>query len=379
MRKKRLRVGVIFGGRSSEHDVSLASARSVMSVLDPERYDVVPVGITRDGRWLVSGDPMKQLKTGQVEGGKSPLFLASPGRVAETGLVPEPTSPVSDVFGSIDVMFPVLHGPNGEDGTIQGLLELASIPYIGAGVLASAVGMDKVLMKAVFQQHNLPVPNHLVFRASDIDRNDHVECVVEESIGFPCFVKPANMGSSVGISKAHNRAELWPALREAMRFDRKVLVEEFVDGGEYECSVLGNDDPVASVVGEIIPCNEFYDYRAKYIDAGTKLVIPADLPNEISENIRELSVKAFLAIDCSGMARVDFLVRRATGDVLISEINTIPGFTSISMYPKLWEASGLSYTDLIDRLIELALERHAEKERCWRESQSQTSSDGGVL
>lgn len=379
MSKSRLRVGVIFGGRSSEHDVSLASARSVLSSLDPDRYEVVPIGITKGGRWLIDGDPMRQLRSGEVFSDESRLSLVPCAINGETGLVPGTPSRVPDLFSSIDVMIPVLHGPNGEDGTIQGMLELASIPYVGAGVLASAVGMDKVLMKTVFRQHGLPVPDHLAFRATDLSRNGSIDRLVGEAIGYPCFVKPANLGSSVGISKVHDENELWPALREAVRFDRKVLVEQYIDGGEYECAVLGNDDPVASIVGEIIPCNEFYDYRAKYLDTGTKLIVPADLPAKTSEKIRQLSIQAFLAIDCSGMARVDFLVSGRTGDVFVSEINTIPGFTSISMYPKLWGASGLSYGELIDRLIELALERHADKERCWQALQSQTSPGGGVL
>lgn len=272
----------------------------------------------------------------------------------------------------VDVVFPVLHGPYGEDGTIQGLLELADIPYVGAGVLGSALGMDKALMKTVFKAKGLPVVDHLVIKRRDWETNSReVIQRIEKALGYPCFVKPANLGSSVGVSKVHGPAELPAALNLAARYDRKMLAERAVDAREIECSVLGNDDPIASVPGEIIPCNEFYDYEAKYIAGESELIIPADLPPAVTQQVRHLAIEAFLALDCAGMARVDFLLDKKTDQIYISELNTIPGFTPISMYPKLWEASGIPYPELIDRLIELALERYEDKSR------SETSYDVG--
>lgn len=362
---RKIRVGVIFGGRSGEHEVSLMSAASIISAIDRDKYEVVPIGITREGRWLLSGDPLKALAAGVEAGNGTPVaLLGDPSQRSlvkvegETGVVR------ASGVGALDVVFPVLHGTYGEDGTVQGLLELANIPYVGAGVLASAVGMDKVTMKAVFSQRGIPVVRHLVFLRREWEQNpEDILRQVETGLGYPCFVKPANLGSSVGVSKAKNREQLAAAMDLAVRYDRKLIVEEGLDAREIECSVLGNDDPIASVPGEIVPCNEFYDYRAKYIDGKSELFIPADLPPGITREVQRLAVEAFKAIDCAGMARVDFFIARKENLVYVNEINTIPGFTKISMYPKMWEASGISYPELINRLIELAIERHADKNR----------------
>ncbi|MCL5958048.1 MAG: D-alanine--D-alanine ligase [Chloroflexi bacterium] len=359
-----MRVGVIFGGRSAEHEVSLNSARSIMKVIDPVRYEVVPIGITRGGRWLASGDPMKALQEAAEEASSPAAILADP---SHRGLVridrAERVTPAS-LSQRLDVIFPILHGPYGEDGTIQGLLELADVPYVGAGVLASALGMDKVLMKAVFAQRGLPIVDYIVVKRLEWERNRlQVVKRIEENIGFPCFVKPANLGSSVGISKARSREELGPALDLAVPYDRKLVVEKFIDCRELECSVLGNEDPEASVVGEIVPCNEFYDYKAKYVDNKSELIIPAPISESTAEEVRRTAIEAFQAIDCVGMARVDFFLGKENGRVYLNEINTIPGFTSISMYPKLWEASGVRYEELVNRLLDLALQRHTDKHR----------------
>ncbi len=357
----KIRVAVVFGGRSGEHEVSLASATSIMQNMDRSRYEIIPVGITREGRWLLDGDPMKLLKDGPGDEGEK---LLDSGLLVQNSGLPLSTQHSEPSTASWDVVFPVMHGTYGEDGTIQGLLEMAGLPYVGAGVLGSAAGMDKAVMKALFQQAGLPIVKHVVVARREWEANhDAVTARIEGEIGYPCFVKPANLGSSVGISKATDRDSLAAALDAAARYDRKLIVEKGVDAREIECSVLGNDDPIASVPGEIVPCNDFYDYRAKYIDERSEIRIPAPLPAETAEEIRRLAVEAFKAVDCAGMARVDFFVERGTGRVLVNEINTIPGFTKISMYPKLWEASGLPYPALIDRLIELALERHAEKMR----------------
>ncbi|MDH7490482.1 MAG: D-alanine--D-alanine ligase [Anaerolineae bacterium] len=361
--KRKIRVGVILGGRSGEHEVSLVSAQSVMNAMDKDKYEVIPVGITKEGRWIAGGDPVAALKGLPAKDTHHTALLGDP---TQRGLVPldamqavERATPVE-----LDVVFPVLHGPYGEDGTVQGLLELANIPYVGAGVLGSALGMDKAAMKDVFKAHGLPIVQYRVYKRLELDRNQkRVEDEIERELGYPCFVKPANLGSSVGVSKVHDRAELGPALLLAASYDRKIVVEQGINAREIECSVLGNDEPEASVLGEIIPCNEFYDYNAKYIDGRSELVIPAPLPDDLAQRIRQLAIQAFLAVDCAGMARVDFLLDRDTLDVYVNEVNTIPGFTAISMYPKLWEASGLPYPALIDRLIELALERHEEKRR----------------
>jgi D-alanine-D-alanine ligase len=327
---KRVRVAVLLGGRSSEHDISLASARSVLEALDPERYDTVTVEIGRDGRW--------ELGTGSDD-----------GSVAET--LPVPTSKVPATLGEVDVVFPVLHGPFGEDGTVQGLLELAGVPYVGAGVLGSALAMDKDVFKAVMRDRGIPVTRNISIRQGGKPQNP---------FGFPVFVKPARLGSSVGISKVGSEEELGPAVELAFRHDEKVLVEEFVAGVEVECGVLGNRDPIASVVGEIVAHGDWYDYAAKYDEGGMELVIPARVSPAADARVRELAVQSFVATECEGMARIDFFVR-TDGEVVVNEINTIPGFTSTSVYAKLFEAAGVSYEALLDRLIELALERHERR------------------
>lgn len=347
---KRTRVAVLFGGRSGEHEVSLRSAASVIAAIDKRKYEVVPIGIGKSGKWLPTRESVKLLPSGT---------LRDTSEVRALTILPQPGS-----ADAIDVVFPVLHGTFGEDGTVQGLLELAGVPYVGAGVLGSAVSMDKDVMKRLFREQGLPTPDHVALLRSHLAEK---RVALLRSLGkrfrFPMFVKPANLGSSVGITKAHNRRELEQALELAAQFDRKILVERFIDGRELECSVLGNDEPVASLPGEIIPSHEFYDYEAKYLDEDSRLIIPARLTKAQTRRVQSLAVQAFLACQCSGMARVDFFLEKKSRQVLINELNTIPGFTSISMYPKLWEASGISYPDLIDRLIQLALERHAEKTR----------------
>jgi D-alanine-D-alanine ligase len=362
----RVRVGLIFGGRSGEHEVSLMSAQGVMGAIDRTKYEVVPIGITREGQWLASGDPMKALSSGVATESDPALLLAEPSRQGLMRVVDRGQGQALSAVrvSQLDVVFPILHGPYGEDGTVQGLLELAGIPYVGAGVAASAVGMDKALFKDIMCAHRLPVVAYLVIKRRAWEREPQETLArIEAEIGYDCFVKPANLGSSVGISKAHDRSELCAALDEAARYDRKLVVEHAIDAREIEVSVLGNDEPIASVPGEIVPCNEFYDYAAKYIDGESELLIPAPILRETAELIQRLAVQAYLAIDCAGMARADFLLDRQTDKVYVNEVNTLPGFTPISMYPKLWEASGISYTELIDRLIQLALERHADKSR----------------
>lgn len=343
----KLQVLVLFGGRSGEHEVSLRSAASIMDGLRTlGKFDVVPVKISKEGCWFYEEVRVAILPDPAV-GGLYVLEGKEAGRVLP-----------------IDLVFPVLHGPYGEDGTVQGLLEMARIPYVGAGVLGSAVGMDKIMMKAVLQQAGLPVGEYLWFTAS-LWRRQAGELAgrVEKELGFPCFVKPANLGSSVGISKVYTAAQLPAAVQEALRYDRKVLVEKYLPGRELEVSVLGNDEPEASVPGEVIPCNDFYDYSAKYLDDRSMLVIPADVSPEVSAHVRELAVRTFLALDCAGLGRVDFFANEQTGQVFVNEINTIPGFTSISMYPKLWEASGVAFDELLAQLVALALQRQVEKER----------------
>lgn len=354
----KLRVVVLFGGRSGEHEVSLQSAASVIAALDKKKYEVIPVGITKEGSWLAGVEPGQLAEKGQQEGVPVAL-LADPTRKSLIRL--------GQGFGErylqeIDVVFPVLHGTYGEDGTIQGLLELAGIPYVGAGVLASSLGMDKALMKTVFARAGLPQARFWPCLRKDWEKNrEAVIAEIEKRFAYPCFVKPANLGSSVGVSKAHDREELVEALELAAKYDRKMIVEEFIDAREVEVSVLGNDEPVASVPGEIIPLREFYDYEAKYVDGNSELVVPAQLPRDVVSVLQDFAVRAFKAVDCAGMARVDFFLTRPEGRVLVNEINTIPGFTRFSMYPRLWEVSGLSYPQLLDRLIELARERHREK------------------
>ncbi len=358
--KKRLRVGVLFGGRSGEHEVSLASATSVIRGLDPEKYEAVPIGITKDGRWLAgAGAGAQRLLPEVLKTGQRVVLPADPNAAA---LLPLDNSPSEAL--RVDVVFPVLHGTFGEDGTVQGLLDLAGLPYVGAGVLASAVGMDKDVQKRLFQQAGLPVADFLVIPRADWERSRvKVLRAVAKKFRFPLFVKPATLGSSVGMTKVHERAELPAALDLAAEFAQKIMVERAIQGRELEVSVLGNEAPRASVPGEVIPHREFYDYTAKYLEEGTQLIIPAKLTRAQVRRLQDYAVRTFRAIECTGMARVDFFLERRTGRIYVNEINTIPGFTSISMYPKLWEASGVSFGELIDRLIELALEQHREKSR----------------
>jgi D-alanine-D-alanine ligase len=364
VKKRKVRVGVIFGGRSGEHEVSLASAQGIMKAINKEKYEVLPIGITKDGRWIASGDPMKALQSGLAAGSEPVALLGDPSQRGLMRLEESESGLTAARLTDIDVIFPVLHGPYGEDGTVQGLLELAGIPYVGAGVTGSALGMDKLVFKDLMRAHGLPVVPYIGIKRKEWERDpEAVMGRIEAAFSYPMFVKPANLGSSVGVGKVHDRTELPVALDEAARYDRKLLAERGINAREIEVSVLGNDDPIASVPGEIIPCREFYDYRAKYIEENSELLIPAPIPEETARRVRELAIRAYLVIDCAGMARVDFLLDRDDGTLYLSEVNTIPGFTLISMYPKLWEASGISYTELIDRLIELALERHEDKSR----------------
>jgi D-alanine-D-alanine ligase len=378
---RKIRVGIVFGGRSGEHEVSLRSARSVMAAIDKDKFEVVPIGISKEGHWMIGGDPMRALMA-RVD----PRLLRAPVKDAAE----EPSStdtnehgrelaisntvhgadlvPRAALLDELDVIFPVLHGPFGEDGTVQGLLELAGLPYVGAGVTSSAVGMDKILFKDVMKAHGLPiVPDLRVKRKRCEAEREAVLDEVEATLGYPVFTKPANLGSSVGIRRCGDRTALAAGLDEAARFDRKLLVEMAVPHTrEIEVSVLGNDEPIASLPGEIIPSREFYDYAAKYIDEGEEasdLLIPAPLSEEQTAQIRAMAVQVYLAIDCAGLARVDFLLNGETDELFVGEVNTIPGFTTISMYPKLWEATGILYSELISRLIDLALERHADRGR----------------
>lgn len=344
---------VIFGGRSGEHEVSLASARAVMSALEADgRHEVVPVGITREGRWLSSDNPMAELTSRTPDPAK--LVVASGSEAASVAL-PERLAPA-------DVVFPVMHGPYGEDGRMQGFLEMAGVPYVGSGVLGSAVSMDKITMKKVFAQHGLPQVGWVGLTRRDWqeDREGSLKSV-EDALGYPGFVKPSNLGSSVGINRADDRTSLADALDEAFTHDRRVIVEQFVDAREVEVSALGNDEPEISLPGEIILAAEgFYDYEAKYGEGGMNLVVPAEIPEAVAERIERVAKEAFVAVDAAGMSRIDFFVERETGELFLNEINTIPGFTQTSVYAKLWDASGLPYADLLDRLISLAIERHAE-------------------
>jgi D-alanine-D-alanine ligase len=379
---KKLRVGVIYGGRSGEHEVSVASAASIIKHLDRTRYEPMPIRIEKDGRWTIvdrpptavsAADVIEQARAGgarALRGGREAVLVAHPGE--ETLLTFERRPPARGgeeeavhLTGlALDVVFPVLHGPYGEDGTVQGLLELANVPYVGAGVLASAVGMDKAAMKRMFESFGLPITPWQSFTHRDWMRDCEGIMARALTLGLPLFVKPANLGSSVGISKVKTAGALRPAIDLAAEFDRRIIVEAAVpEAREIECAVLGNDEPQASVAGEIIPSREFYDYEAKYLDEGSTTVIPADLPPAIAAEVQRLAIGAFLAIDAAGMSRVDFLLARATGALYVNEINTIPGFTTISMFAKLWEASGVGYPALVDRLIHLALERHADKQR----------------
>jgi D-alanine-D-alanine ligase len=394
---KKLRVGILFGGRSGEHEVSLLSAASVFSAIDKNKYEVVPIGITKEGRWVTAGDA-ENLLTGKIAGkgarttqhlragdpeatssaavlahGEAVIVPPEPQQKGAGSLAPFQTDALtrraSDRAINVDVIFPVLHGTFGEDGTIQGLLELADIPYVGAGVLGSAAGMDKDVMKSLFRAARLPIVKQVTILRSEWEANPKkVQKLIESKLKYPVFVKPANLGSSVGISKARERKELGPALEEAAKFDRKMVIEQGVGGKkqkarEIECSVLGNDHPKASLPGEIVPDKEFYDYTAKYLDEGSQLFLPAKITKAETKTIQQLAIAAFKAVDCSGLARVDFLMDPKTRKIYLNEINTMPGFTSISMYPKMWAASGLEYPKLIEKLIELGLERHAEKKK----------------
>ncbi|HPD00822.1 MAG TPA: D-alanine--D-alanine ligase [Acetivibrio sp.] len=370
----RKRVLVIFGGQSSEHEVSRISATSILKNINKEKYEVLTMGITKDGKWLPYNGDIDKIPSGeweQIALSENVKSIGTKNSLLDAMVVCNDTDGNIDKSGKaqvsgkkIDVVFPVLHGCNGEDGTIQGLFELASVPYVGCGVLGSALGMDKIYAKIMFEKAGIPQADYLYFTRKEISRDvDNVVSRIEEKFAYPIFVKPSNAGSSVGVVKAHDKKELEEALNFAARYDRKVLVEEYINGREVECAVLGNDDPEASTVGEVIPGNEFYDYRAKYIDNSSKIKIPADLPEETIEKIRGYAVKAFKALDCCGLARVDFFVHKESGRVYINEINTMPGFTSISMYPMLWEASGVPYGELIERLINLAVERYEDNSR----------------
>jgi D-alanine-D-alanine ligase len=371
----KLRVGVIYGGRSGEHEVSLASAAAVFKNLDPERYESVPIRIEKDGRWTLPDRPPELISAadvihsatrdaGRLAAAREAHLVAHPGSDTLMTIDRERAQPIVSGL-ALDVVFPVLHGPYGEDGTVQGLLELANVPYVGAGVLASAVGMDKATMKLVFAAKGLPVGDYEVVLKREWKHDERaVMNAIVDRLGFPLFVKPANLGSSVGISKARHAAELRASINLAAEFDRKIVVEAAVpQAREIECAVLGNDDPQASVPGEIIPGREFYDYEAKYLDNTSQTIIPAVLTEAQAADVRSLAIAAFKAVDCAGMARVDFLLAGDSGMLYLNEVNTIPGFTTISMYSKMWEASGLPYPQLIDRLIALALERHAEKQQ----------------
>lgn len=351
---------MLFGGRSGEHEVSLLSAASVIRALNPSKYDVVPVGISREGRWRLGSEALKLLPDVLDKGAAVIPSIDPQG----PKIVPLAEARHPKAGPQLDVIFPALHGTFGEDGTIQGLLELAGIPFVGAGVLGSAAAMDKDVMKRLFRDASLPVVEWLLVLRSEWKQHAaRLRKQIEGKLGYPLFVKPANLGSSVGISKVHSRAELASALELAATYDRKLIVEKGLDAREIECSVLGNDNPEASVPGEIIPVNEFYDYEAKYVKDGSEIVIPAKLTRAQVRAVKDLALRAFRAVDCAGMARVDFLLDRPSGKLFVNEVNTIPGFTPISMYPKMWEASGLPYPELLDRLIQLAFERQREKEQ----------------
>ena len=390
---KKLRVGILFGGRSGEHEISLLSAASVFKAIDKDKFEVVPIGITKEGRWVTASDaerlltgkagegarPTQHLRAGDPEATPSAAVIQNgeafvmPPEPHGAGMQPFQTDALarraSDRAINVDVIFPVLHGTFGEDGTVQGLLELADIAYVGGGVLGSAAGMDKDVMKSLFRAAGLPIVKHVTVLRSDWEANPKkVQKLAESKLKYPVFVKPANLGSSVGISKAHDRKELGPAIDEAAKYDRKIVIEEGVGGKkhkarEIECAVLGNDHPEASVAGEIVPSAEFYDYSAKYLDEGSQLIIPAKLSKSEMKKVQQLAIAAFRAVDCSGLSRVDFLMDAKSRKIYLNEINTMPGFTSISMYPKLWAASGVSYPDLIERLIQLGLDRHGDKKR----------------
>lgn len=363
----KIRIGLIFGGRSGEHEVSLMSARSVLDALNPEKYEVTQIGISHEGTWLVGDQVLEAMLQEDTRLLLQAALLPEPKRQAVYAIGITQYGEVLEKLADLDVIFPVLHGTFGEDGTLQGLLEMADMAYVGAGVLGSALGMDKGVFKDVMRANSIPVVPAITVLRSDIQQD--IEEVIERTAelgAFPLFVKPANLGSSVGITKCRSRSDLLEGLMEAARYDRRVLVESGINAREIEVSVLGNDDPQASVPGEVLPSREFYSYEAKYIDGSSGLVIPAPIPPETAGQVRSLAVQAYRAVDCAGMARADFLLDRDSGELYLNEINTIPGFTKISMYAKLWEESGLTYPALLDRLVELAFERKAERDRTER-------------
>jgi D-alanine-D-alanine ligase len=365
-KKPALRVCVLFGGKSTEHEVSLTSAAGVMKQMDPKRYRILPVRIDKEGRWRLLSGEMAGEDAGTLGAAKGREVMAGDPGTQGLLCVDRDSGDTPRIVSreTVDVVLPLLHGTYGEDGTIQGLFTLLDLPCVGAGVAASALCMDKIAMKQMFFQNGLPGIDFLWFLRKDWEKSPKIIVQgVTKEVGYPCFIKPANAGSSVGVSKVKNVEELSEAVGLACQFDRKVLAEKAVDARELECAVLGNDKPEASVVGEIEPSGDFYDYDAKYISEDSRLIIPAELPPEVSEQVRKMAIAAYQAVDCAGMGRVDFLMDKQTGEVYVNEINTIPGFTPISMYPKLWEASGMSFPQLIDRLVELALERHRDQSR----------------
>jgi len=361
----RLKIAVLFGGRSGEHEVSLMSARSVIAALDPQKYEIFPVGITHAGNWFVGENVLDALEQNKTDLLDHAAIFPEPEHKGLYAIRNTQHVKITD----LDVVFPVLHGTFGEDGAMQGLFELADVAYVGAGVVGSAVGMDKGIFKDVMRANDIPVVDWIILRRSELEQDMNAAIRKAESLGaYPLFAKPANLGSSVGITKCNSRADLGEGLMEAAAFDRRVLVERGAGNArEIEVSVLGNDQPIASVPGEVLPSREFYSYESKYVDGTSGLVIPAQIPAEAAERIRDLAVRAYQAIDCAGMARADFFLEKETGRVLLNELNTLPGFTSISMYPKLWNATGITYPELVDRLVELALERKAERDRTTRE------------
>ena len=365
MGAKKIRVGLIFGGKSGEHEVSFCSASSIIKAIDKDKYTVVPIGITKKGRWISPQDSELALQSGRIEGKNTVILLNDPSGKALVRIDNNQRLDKGSALERLDLVFSVLHGPHGEDGTVQGLLELADIPYVGAGVVASAISMDKDLMKIIFKQRDLPVLKWMTIKRKEWQKDkEKILSLVQDDFEYPLFVKPTNLGSSVGITKVHKKEELDKAIDLASSYDRKILIEEGLEEArEIECSVLGNDEPQASVVGEVKPAGEFYDYDSKYIDKETQLIVPADLPDGVSRKVQEIALRAFKAVDAAGMARVDFFVSKKENKIYLSEINTIPGFTSVSMYPRLWEASGIPYSELIDRLIQLALERHQDKKQ----------------
>ncbi len=359
MEGKKIKVGILFGGKSAEHEVSLQSAKNVADAIDKDKYDVVLIGIDKSGKWLLPDQSQFLLNATDPK-----LIKLNKENQESVALIPQSGGELTDVsaggtHSSVDVVFPILHGPFGEDGTVQGLLKLAGVPFVGAGILGSAVGMDKDVMKRLMRDAGIPIARFLVFRQDDLLEFE----AISKDIGLPFFVKPANLGSSVGVHKVTDQETFDQAIRDAFSYDMKILIEEFIDGRELECSVLGNQSPMASVVGEIVPSHEFYSYEAKYIDEhGAALEIPADIPDAVSEKIRELAIRTFQTLECEGLSRVDCFLKK-DGGLIVNELNTIPGFTTISMYPRLWEASGLSYPELINRLIELGIERFDREQK----------------